>query len=161
MQDSSAPKAPAGATAWDWQNRAAAAAAAAVHEVAEARRRGIIGLVVGSAVAFGVYRVLHRPVVAAVVAGIALLLALLAFASPRTLYRAVLRGFDRFAHAVGTLVTWLLMTLLVYLLFFPAGLILKAGRKLGISTRYDPRAPSYWSRPKRPPGTLETYRRQF
>jgi hypothetical protein len=161
MPDSNASRAPAGATAWDWRNRASAAAAAAVREVADARRRGVVGLVVGSVVAFGVYRFLHRPVLAVVVAGIALLLALLAFASPRTLYRTVLRVFDRFAHAVGILVTWLLMTLLVYLLFLPAGLILKAGRKLRIARRYDPSAPSYWSHAKRPPGTLESYRRQF
>ncbi len=151
----------AAALVWDWRGREARQAGADAREAAGARRRGLIGLGVGLGVAALIHFVLHRPRVALVVAGIAALLALLALVSPRGLYRQAMRGLDLFAHGVGTGVTWILMALLYFLLFLPVGLLLRAGRKLGIAKHYDPKLASYWKEPQARPGTLDAYRRQF
>ena len=71
--------------------------------------------------------VLHRPVAAEVIGAIASLVALAALASPLGLYKLLQRGLDVFAHAVGAAVTWVLMTLLFFVVFLPAGLILRRG----------------------------------
>lgn len=151
----------AAALVWDWRDRAARQAGADAREAAGARKRGLIGLGVGLAVAALIYFFLHRPWIALVVAGIAALLALLALASPLKLYRRATRALDVFAYGVGAGVTWVLMTLLYFLLFLPVGLSLRARRKLGIAKRYDPKLASYWKEPKGRPETLDAYRRQF
>jgi hypothetical protein len=164
MQDTTASKPNASALAWDWRARLvgdAGRAAQAARDVAHARKRGAIGLVVGLAVAVGIFYFLHSPRMAAVVAGVSGLLALLALLFPLTLYRQVMRGLDRFAHGVGVAVTWASMTLVYFLLFLPVGLALRAGKKLGITRHFDPAADSYWSQPKERAATLDSYRRQF
>ena len=151
----------AAALVWDWRGRAARKAGADAREAAGARKRGLIGLGVGLAVASLIYFFLHQPRLALAVAGIAALLALLALVSPLKLYRQATRALDVFAHGVGAGVTWILMTLLYFLLFLPVGLLLRAGRKLGIAKHYDPKLGSYWKEPKTRPETLDAYRRQF
>lgn len=164
MQDTTASTTKAAALVWDWRARLAGDAgrpAQAARDAAHARKRGVIGLLVGLAVAGVIYFFLHSPRMASVVAGISGLLALLALLFPLTLYRQVMKGLDLFAHGVGVVVTWLAMTLVYFLLFLPVGLLLRAGKKLGITRHYDPSAPSYWSPPKDRPATLDSYRRQF
>jgi hypothetical protein len=153
-------RAEASSVAWSWRDRAAGEAAARVREAAANRRKGLIGGVIGLAVAAVLYFVFDRPVAAAVVAGIAALIALLALASPLGLYKGLTRALDRFAHAVGSALTWVLMPVLFYLVFLPIGVLLRARGKLAISKSADPRMPTYWKSTERE-RTPESYRKQF
>ncbi|HKH48786.1 MAG TPA: hypothetical protein VKM72_29315 [Thermoanaerobaculia bacterium] len=150
------------AVVWDWRGGDNQEARRA-REAAAIRRRGLIGGAVGLAVAALVFFLLKRPVPAAVIAAVALLLSLPSLVAPLTAGRSVSRALDRFAHAVGTGVTWVLMTLLYYLLFLPAGLILRSRGKLAITRGFDPRRPSYWTsvEERERTRTPESYRRQF
>ncbi len=153
-------RAEASSIAWSWRDRAAGEAAARDREAAANRRKGVIGGVIGLAVAAVIYFVFHRPVAAAVVAAIAVLIGLLALASPLGLYKGLTRALDRFAHAVGSVLTWILMPVLFYLVFLPMGLLLRARGKLAISKSADPRMPTYWKTTERE-RTPESYRKQF
>jgi|HubBroStandDraft_3_1064219.scaffolds.fasta_scaffold39200_2 hypothetical protein len=153
------------ATAWRWraENAAAAAArgAAARKAAGAARRRGALGGAVGLLVAAGIAFGLHRPALGAGAGLVAAAVAAVALASPLGLYPRLERAFDLLAHGVGSAVTWVLMALLYYLLFLPAGLLLRAAGKLAVTRRADPRLASYWS----PAGEREPgpgpYRKQF
>ena len=148
------------AVVWTWREGKAAKPAQA-HEASAVRKRGAIGVAVGLAVAAALWLLWARPVAAAVVAAVALALSLPALLAPRTAGRAVARALDRFAHAVGTGVTWVLMTLLYYLLFLPVGLVLRGRKKLGITRSFDPRLATYWSPAHDRPRTPDSYRKQF
>ncbi|MGH9362385.1 MAG: hypothetical protein ACRD2T_10755, partial [Thermoanaerobaculia bacterium] len=96
-----------------------------------------------------------------VVAAIALAVALLAALSPLGAYARLSRALDAFARWVGTAVAWLLMGTLFYLLFLPVGALLRARRRLRLTTGFDASAATYWARAAvRPPGP-EGYRKQF
>lgn len=150
------------AVVWDWRGGETEESRRA-REAAHIRRRGLIGGAVGLTVAALVFFLWKKPVPAAVIAGIALLLSLPGLLAPLTAGRSVGRALDRFGHAVGLGVTWVLMTLLYYLLFLPVGLFLRTRGKLGITRAFDPRRSSYWTsveereRARAP----ESYRRQF
>jgi hypothetical protein len=146
------------AVAWDWR-RAGGNDDSGTRKNAAARKRGLIGGGIGLLAAAAAY-FLWRPSVAYVIAGVALALTLLALAAPPA-YRKVAGLLDRFAHVVGMAVTWLLMTLLYYLLFFPVGLLLRAQRKLAVTKHPDRRLPSYWSSTEGKARTAESYRKQF
>lgn len=148
------------AVVWSWRDREAREAQAREREASAARRRGLIGGAVGLAVAGLIHFWWEKPAAAAVVAAIALLFALLALLSPLGAHRTVARALDRFAYAVGTGVTWVLMTGLYYLLFLPVGLALRARGRLGISRSFDPRLSTYWIADERA-RTPGSYRKQF
>ena len=95
------------------------------------------------------------------VAGIAIVLALLALVAPLTIFKRVSQALEVFARAVATAVTWVLMTLLYYIVFLPAGLVLRSGKKLAITQGADSRLPTYWTRTEEREIPLESYRRQF
>jgi predicted membrane channel-forming protein YqfA (hemolysin III family) len=147
------------ALVWNWRaagagdNRSAAAAAA--------RRQGAIGAAVGLTVAAAFAWLLHRPVPALAVAVLSLMVALLALAAPLTLYRRLRGALDRLGHWVGTGVTWLLMTVLFYLLFLPAGLIMRAMGKLAFTRFADPALDTYWTPTEGHVHSAESYRKQF
>jgi hypothetical protein len=145
---------------WTWQNerRAEDSQAGAVRA---AHRRGLLGGAVGLAAASVVWLALARPVAAVVLAGIALSVTAIAWLWPLTLHQTITRGLDRLARAVATAVTWVLMTLLFYLVFLPLGLLLRAAGKLGVTRRPDRRLDSYWTDVSQRSPTLESYRRQF
>lgn len=126
---------------------------------AATRKKGLLGAVLGLAVA-AVFYYFGKTTAAVVVAAIAILLLLLAFAAPAA-HRRVTGWLDRFAHAFSLAVTWILMTILYYLLFLPVGLFLRARGRLGITTHPDRRLPSYWSSTEGRPWTAESYRKQF
>jgi predicted membrane channel-forming protein YqfA (hemolysin III family) len=146
------------ALVWNWRaagtgdNRSAAAAA---------RRQGAVGAAVGLAVAAALAWLLHRPVPALVVAVLSITVALLALAAPLTLYRRLRGALDRLGHWVGTGVTWLLMTVLFYLLFVPAGLIMRAMGKLAFTRFADPAVDTYWTPTEGRVHSAESYRKQF
>jgi hypothetical protein len=146
------------AVAWDWR-RTGGNEDQERKLNAAARKRGLIGGVVGLLIAAAVYR-WWRPNLAYVIAAVSLTLALLALAAPPA-YRKVAGLLDRFAHFVGMAVTWLLMTVLYYILFFPVGLLLRAQKKLAVTQHPDRRLPSYWSSTEGKPWTAESYRKQF
>jgi len=150
------------AVVWDWRG-GANEESRRTREAAEIRRRGLYGGAIGLAVAALMFFLLKRPVPAAVIAAVALLFSLPSLLTPLTAGRSVARALDRFAHAVGTGVTWVLMTLLFYLLVLPLGLILRARGKLAITRGFDPRRPSYWTsvEERERARTPESYRRQF
>jgi len=151
------------AVVWDWnrtatgddQNEIRRNAAANI----SARRRGVIGGLIGLLIAAVVYHY-WRPGLAYVIAGVSLALALLALVAPPA-YRKVAGLLDRFGHAVGLVVTWLLMTLLYYVLFLPVGLLLRARGKLAVTRHPDRRLASYWTSTEGKPWTAESYRKQF
>ncbi|HYG61587.1 MAG TPA: hypothetical protein VEL74_03320 [Thermoanaerobaculia bacterium] len=146
------------AVVWNWRKPGSDDGDARSREAAAARKRGLLGLAVGLAVAALIY-FFWKPVLAAVVAGIALVMGLIALAAPLTLYKKVTRALDLFAHGVGMTVTWVLMTLLYYLLFLPVGAVLRARRRLGITRSFDPALSTYWKTTgERAP---ESYRKQF
>lgn len=124
-----------------------------------ARKRGVIGGLIGLLIAAVVYH-FWRPGLAYVIAGISLALALLAVVAPPA-YRKVAGLLDRFGHAVGMAVTWILMTLLYYVLFLPVGLFLRARGKLAVTRHPDRRLASYWISTEGKPWTAESYRKQF
>ena len=146
------------AVAWDWR-RAGGNEDTENKLNAAARKRGLIGGAVGLAIAAAVY-IWWRPGLAWVIAGISVALALLAVAAPPA-YRKVAGLLDRFGYAVGMAVTWVLMTLIYYLLFLPVGLLLRAQKKLAVTQHPDRRLPSYWSSTEGKPWTAESYRKQF
>ena len=148
------------AVIWRWrQEDTAGNRARRAREAAAARKRGFLGVVIGFAAAAVIHH--FRPVAGFVVAAVALLFFLVAVAAPLTLYPKVTALLDRFAHAVGTTLTWVLMTLLYYLFFLPVGLLLKAGHKLAITTRFDRALPTYWSPADERQRAPEAYRKQF
>ena len=105
-----------------------------------------------------------KPWLAAVAAVVAALTLLLGLLSPLGAYAALEHALERFAHAVGRLVTWILLPPLYYLLFTPAGLLLR--RQLRLTRRPDAERTTYWRRPEsrgeRWQGDgVDRYRRQF
>lgn len=154
-------RAEAAAIAWTWRERAGSREKARTREAAAARRRGALGGAIGLAVAAVLQLFFHKPVAAAVVAIIAAVFTLLALAFPLGAYKGLTRVLDRFAHAVGLAVTWVLMTVLFYLVFLPVGAFLRARGKLAISRGADRRLPSYWTSTEEREPALESYRRQF
>jgi VIT1/CCC1 family predicted Fe2+/Mn2+ transporter len=157
------PKAQASSVAWNWRDRAAKAETARVREAAANRVKGLIGGAIGLAVAALLYFVFHKEKTAGVIAAIAVVVALTALASPLGAYKTLSRWLDRFAHAVGAAVTWVLMTVLFYLVFLPAGLFLRTRGKLAVTKGADRRLPSYWiaTEERERARALESYRKQF
>jgi phosphate/sulfate permease len=117
--------------------------------------------VVGLAAAGVLWLAFDRPQASLVVASIALALAAIAFVWPRSLHRTITRGLERFARAVAMAVTWVLMTVLFFLVFLPLGLALRAAGKLAITRRPDRRLASYWVPVPDHKPSLDSYRRQF
>jgi uncharacterized membrane protein len=134
---------------------------ARAREAAAARQRGLLGGLIGLSIAAVFFFFLKKPVSAAVIAAVALLFTLLALLAPLTAYKALTRALDRFGHVVGTAITWLLLTVLYFLLFLPLGWFLRLRGKLGITRGFDPQRPSYWVSLEDRTVTPESYRRQF
>jgi len=149
------------ALVWNWRTGGAAGAGDYRSAAAAARRQGAIGGAVGLAVAAALAWLVHRTGLAVAVAAVSLTVALLALAAPLTLYRRLRGALDRLGHWVGTAVTWLLMTLLFYLLFLPVGLILRAMGKLDFTRFADAGVDSYWTATEGRVHSAESYRKQF
>lgn len=162
MSDSTVkPRPEASAVAWSWRDRAAGDPDARAREARSLRIRGLVGGGIGLVVAALFQFVGHRETAAAVVAGIAVLLALLALVAPLTVFKKVSHALEVFARGVASAVTWVLMTILFYLVFLPIGLVLRSGKKLAITKGADRRLPTYWTRTEEWENPLESYRRQF
>jgi hypothetical protein len=163
MSKSMEPSAHAASIAWNWRDRSGDQAASRAREAKANRRKGLIGGAVGLAFAALLHFGVHKERSAMVVAAIAVLVALLALASPLGAYKILARWLDVFAHAVGAALTWVLMAILFYLVFLPAGLILRARGKLGVAKHADKRLPTYWiaTEERERARTLDSYKKQF
>ncbi len=155
---------------WDWRRieaaggtpaEAHAQSAQRARAAAAARRQGVIGGAVGLAVAAVLAFLLHRRGTAMVVAVLSLLVALLALAAPLTLYRRLRDALERLGHWVATAVTWVLMTVLFFLLFLPVGLVMRLTGKLTFARFADPSLGTYWTATDQRPHTADSYRKQF
>jgi hypothetical protein len=151
----------ASAIAWSWRDRAGLATHSRAAEARSLRIRGAVGGVVGFAFAALLYFVGHKLRSAEVVAGIAVVLALLALAAPLTVFKRINHVLQIFARGVATGVSWVLMAFLYYVVFWPIGLVLRAGHKLGITQGADRRLPTYWISTGDRENPLESYKRQF
>ncbi|HSS52369.1 MAG TPA: hypothetical protein VLX28_25785 [Thermoanaerobaculia bacterium] len=151
----------ASAVAWSWRDRAGVATHSLAAEARSLRIRGAVGGVIGLAFAALLYFAGHKVRSAEVVAGIAVVLALLALAAPLTVFKKINHVLEIFARGVATGVSWLLMTFLYYVVFWPIGLVLQAGHKLGITQGPDRSLPSYWISTEDRETPLESYKRQF
>lgn len=151
----------ASAIAWNWRDRAGLATHSQAAEARSLRIRGVVGLLIGLAFAALLYFVGHKVRSAEVVAGIAVVLALLALAAPLTVFKKINHVLEIFARGVATGVSWILMTFLYYVVFWPVGLVLRAGHKLGITRGADRSLPSYWISTGDRENPLESYKRQF
>jgi hypothetical protein len=155
------------APVWDWRRIEAAGGTPAgamgkrAREAAAARRQGAIGGAVGLAVAAALAFLLHRRGPGMVVAALSLLIALLALAAPLTLYRRLAAALDRLGSWVAAAVTWLLMTVLFFLLFLPVGLVMRATGKLTFTRFADPSLGTYWTATDQRPHPADSYRKQF
>jgi hypothetical protein len=152
------------AVVWNWRG-GGAQEDRRTREAAHARRRALLGAAIGLTVAALLFFLWKKPIPAQVIAAVAVLLSLPGLVAPLTAGRAVARALDRFAYGVGLTVTWVLMTLLYYLLFLPVGLVLRAAGNLAITRGFDRRLASYWinveEREKARAARVDPYRRQF
>lgn len=148
--------------AWRPAPEPGAVAAEAARRHRHLRRQGAVRAVIGLVIA--ALLALWKPILAAVVAAIALAFLLVALAAPGA-YARIAAGLERFGHWVGRAMTWLLMPLLYYLLFFPVGLALRTAGKLRLTRGRDPARGTYWDAAEPGQGWGEggaaTYRRQF
>jgi len=142
-----------------WQWRRAPAGDERAIAAAAARRKGLLGGVIGLAVAATLY--FWKPQMALVVVAIAVLTTLLALVSPLGGFRALTGAFEAFARGVGLVLTWLLMALAYYLLFLPFGLVLRVAGRLHITRGADAKRASYWQESTAPAPGIDTYRRPF
>ena len=147
------------AVAAAWRRGPEESAADRGREVARARRRGLVQAVISlAAAALIAWR--WRPLAGWVVGGVGLGFALLAWLSPLRGHRAVERWLRRFAQGVGAVLAWILLAAVTVGVFWPLGAVLRARRRLRITTGFDAARASYWASapPPRGPGQ---YRRQF
>ena len=161
MDPSTQTRPDAAAVAWSWRDQAVDLGDARAREARSLRIRGVLGGAIGLAFAALLYFVGHKVRSAEVVAGIAVVLALLALAAPITVFKRINHALEVFARGLATAVTWVLMTILFYVVFLPIGLVLRAGKKLAITKGADRRLPSYWIPTEGRETPLESYRRQF
>lgn len=155
----SPPQEPASPSAAIWSWRGEDDARRAAGERAAARRRGWVQAGVGFAAA--ALLSFWRPGAAWVVAGLALLTVAAALASPLGLYRRLTRGVLLLGRAIATLLTWIVLPILYWLLFFPFGALLRLQGKLGFARAFTRGGESYWSESPRRDGGLADYERQF
>ena len=149
------------AVVWPWREREAREETRRVAAVRAARGRGLIQAAVGLAAAALFAFVFHKPRFAMVVVSIASIVGLSALISPLGIYGWITRGVEKLGYWIGTLLTWILMPLLFFFLFFPVGLFLRARKRLGITRGRDSRLASYWISTTERKSTRESYDRQF
>jgi hypothetical protein len=134
--------------------------AESARQAAAARRAGLIQAAVGFVAAGWLAWRVGRTA-AAIAAGVALTVAVLALVSPLGGLARLERAVRRFAGWVGTAVGWLLMTPLYYFVITPLGVLLRWRGKLRIRRRPDPRAETYWTVLPDPQPGPAPYEKQF
>jgi hypothetical protein len=147
----------AAAAAWD--RRRGEASPQAGEPPPRLRRRALVEAAVGAAAGALLY--LWRPAVAGVAWSLAALVLAAALASPTLVYAGFRRAVAWLGHAVGQLLTVVLLVPVFLGFFALGGGLFRRGRRNRMERRFDRAAPTYWKR--RPEGerTLADYERMF
>jgi len=77
------------------------------------------------------------------VLGLAALFLLLGLVAP-TLLRPLERAWMKLAHVLGTIMTFVVLTLTYYLVLTPLGLLMRVFGKRPLDLPFEPDRPSYW-----------------
>ena len=102
--------------------------------------RWLVGLTIAAALMWG----FERPWFALVVMIVASLFFALALVSPFGAHAAVERVLAKLAGAVGTVMSWLLLSPVFYLFMTPFGLIARRGKRDSLERTLEPSRESYW-----------------
>jgi len=70
-------------------------------------------------------------------------------------------GWMKIAHCIGTVVTFIILTLVFFLVFTPLGLLFRLMGKDFLSRRFDPNAKTYWEQRSRVLFDKQRYQKQF
>lgn len=128
------------------------------HEQGTTLRRAVFQALVGGIAGALVFFFTARRAIAFVVWAIALFLLTTGIVLPR-FYRLIDKGMQRFGHAVGVALTYLLLVPFYYLIFVPGhGLMRLLGRD-PLKMRFPDKNPTAWS--PRPPMKPNHFKRQF
>jgi hypothetical protein len=130
---------------WSWRDHRASATTGAAPS--RARLYGVFRALVGSAIGALLWTTGARAVatVALCISAITLLLALVMPAR-------VERWTTLLGRGIGTLITWVLMTVIFYGFFLPFRMLVRRGRRDAMKRYFDRDAPTYWKkRPDEPP----------
>ncbi|MBX3273845.1 MAG: hypothetical protein KF729_26510 [Sandaracinaceae bacterium] len=134
----------AAAAIWDWAHATDdRPARAARHRKAALVRALVAGL------AGGAFFYFERPLVATLAWSLGGLGLLLALVSPLGAYARLDRGVAAAGRAIGTALTWLLLTPVYFLFFAPFGWLLRRGPRDRLRRAYAPDAPTYWQKRER------------
>lgn len=142
-------------TIWNW--RATGEPEASSHR--QPRLRGTIQAAVGVGIG-SVFWWLGHGGLGTVAFTIASLLLLSALFSPHGLYQAIDRALRAFGRWVGRVLSWILLPIIFYLVFFPFGLFFRRNDNDTMKRTFDADADTYWSPHKTTPASI-SYRRQF
>lgn len=129
-------------------------------QVSALRRQGLLQGAVGAAIGCLIFFFWHRNM-AFVVWAVSSLTVLAAVFSPQRLYRLLLKGIEALGHAIGRVLTVVLLVPLYLLFFTPFGGLLRRGRRDRMKRWYEADAPTYWQPREAPPEGIERYERQF
>ena len=144
----------AAAVIWRWRE--------AKFDAVEPTSKIIVRAVIQSSVGFAVAGILFNRVskpMAYVVLAIACVNLGCAVVSPHGVYRGIERGLAWFGTKVGLLLSWLLLAPLLYVFFFPFGMLFRRGKNDLLGRTYDRSAATYWT--TRSPNKLTSRERQF
>ena len=119
---------------WDWRSDTNSGDSPLGSRRRKGVQQGLVGLVVGTAVYFGLSA--HVGLVAWAVSSLILASALV---SPDGIY-----AIDGLVAAVGKGVTLLVMVPAFYLIFLPFGIAFRRGRRDGMKRFYEEGAATYW-----------------
>ncbi len=129
----------ASAVIWNWQSPETKPAVGSGARRTKGVLQGVVGLVVGTLLYFFVSE--HMGMLAWSVSSFILISAAL---SPDGAYAAIERVLDWLVDTVGTVVTWLVMVPIFYLIFLPFGMLFRRGQNDAMKRYYDDGAKTYW-----------------
>lgn len=141
---------------WRWRD---GSAQASVPSRSKRLLKGVVQSGIMLAVAAWLAFRLRHPIPAAILAALSAFVLVSAAVLPRV-FDAFERGVGRFAHGVGTAITWILLTPFFYLVFVPGRLFLALRGKDPLRLKFPSKEPTYWV-PWKPPPTKEHYTKQY
>lgn len=121
-------------------------------------KRALLQALIPFAVA-GLFVWKGRQVAAGVIAGIGAVVLLSGLLTP-FLFLKIEQGGRWLGKAAGIGLTWLLLTPMFYLVFFPGRLILMMTGKDPMARKFPTKAPTYWIA-RKPVGSPDEYKRQY
>jgi hypothetical protein len=142
---------------WDWRRQATGAASGGATAAKRLRRRALVEAVVAAAA--GGFLFAWKPPLAWVAWTIGAATLLAGLLSPQTFYAGLRRAFARFGHAVGQVLTAVLLVPLYFGFFSLFGAFFRRGRRNRMEPRFDRAAASYWKRRDDRERTLADYER--